>query len=179
MVGCRHVQDSNRVCVTAAVVRFETHDRRRLGIATTFLQDRLGVGKSCPVFISRNPDFRLPTDPSLPIIMIGPGTGFAPFRAFVQERSKCLSSTSSCLFLGVALYVLSASVSSFWVCTISATIRISHNHISHTKRPYRPKGIIISATKNVLLCSECLRCLRSPWCYMCIYLLFFLSLLMR
>ena len=85
------------MCVTAAVVRYETHGRRRHGVTTTFLQDRLIVGESCPVFISRNPDFRLPDDQSLPIVMIGPGTGLAPFRAFLQERSKYHSYSSSCL----------------------------------------------------------------------------------
>ena len=74
--------------MTVAVVRYSTHGRRRRGVTTTFLQERLVVGESCPVFISRNPDFRLPTDPSLPIIMIGPGAGLAPFRAFIQERGK-------------------------------------------------------------------------------------------
>lgn len=82
------MQDPNTVCVTAAVVRYKTHGRDRLGVTTTFLQDRLSVGQSCPVFISQNPDFRLPADGSAPIIMVGPGTGLAPFRAFIQERSK-------------------------------------------------------------------------------------------
>jgi len=70
------------------VIRYSTHGRRRNGVTTTYLQDRLSVGESCPVFISRNPDFRLPTDASRPIVMVGPGTGLAPFRAFIQERSK-------------------------------------------------------------------------------------------
>jgi len=82
------LQDSSRVCVTAAIIRYETHSRQRKGVTTTYLQDRLHVGDSCPVFISHNPDFRLPIDSSLPVIMVGPGTGLAPFRAFIQERSK-------------------------------------------------------------------------------------------
>jgi len=70
------------------VVRYETYGRSRSGVTTSYLQDRLSLGESCPVFVSRNPDFRLPSDPSLPIVMIGPGAGLAPFRAFIQERSK-------------------------------------------------------------------------------------------
>ena len=76
------------MCVTAAVVRYVIHGRCRYGVATTYLQDRLNFGQSCPVFISHNPDFRLPADQSRPVVMIGPGTGLAPFRAFIQERSK-------------------------------------------------------------------------------------------
>ena len=77
-------QDSVAVC--AAVIRYHLHDRSRTGVCTTFLQDRVAVGETCPVFISHNPDFRLPSDGEVPIIMIGPGTGIAPFRAFIQER---------------------------------------------------------------------------------------------
>jgi len=80
-------------------VRYCTRGRDRVGIATTFLQDRLSIGESCPVFISQNPDFRLPSDGSLPIIMIGPGTGLAPFRAFIQERSKYSSECVVYLFV--------------------------------------------------------------------------------
>lgn len=46
----------------------------------------MNTTETCPVFISENPDFRLPKSGDLPIIMIGPGTGIAPFRAFIQER---------------------------------------------------------------------------------------------
>jgi len=92
----RRVQDGGRVCVTVAVVRYVSHARQRHGVATTYLQDRLSISQSCPVFISRNPDFRLPADQSRPVVMIGPGTGLAPFRAFIQERSKYHSYSSSC-----------------------------------------------------------------------------------
>ena len=73
-----------------AVVRYSLLDKPRTGVCTTYLQDRAPVGGTSPVFISQNPDFRLPKDGGLPIIMIGPGTGIAPFRAFVQERSESL-----------------------------------------------------------------------------------------
>ncbi|KAL3856423.1 hypothetical protein ACJMK2_011185 [Sinanodonta woodiana] len=78
--------DSKTVCVTAAVVRYELLGIPRTGVTTTFLQDRLEVGEKCPVFMSRNPDFRLPGDHKIPVILVGPGTGIAPFRAFIQER---------------------------------------------------------------------------------------------
>ena len=79
-------QDPATACVTAAVIRYQTLDQDRTGVTTTFLQDRLKIHQSCPVFISHNPDFRLPEDVTAPVVMIGPGTGVAPFRAFIQER---------------------------------------------------------------------------------------------
>lgn len=58
----------------------------------------LYVGGQVPVFISSNPDFRLPSDNSIPIIMIGPGTGLSPFRAFIQERGS--NSGTNLLYFG-------------------------------------------------------------------------------
>jgi sulfite reductase (NADPH) flavoprotein alpha-component len=82
--------DIASVCV--AVVRYSTLTKIRTGVATTFMQDQLTVGDQCPVFISHNPDFRLPSETSRPIVMIGAGTGLAPFRAFIQERCKIFKS---------------------------------------------------------------------------------------
>lgn len=81
-------QNSDSVSVCAAVVRYSLLDKPRTGVCTTFLQDRCDVSSSIPVFISTNHDFRLPGKGDVPIIMIGPGTGLAPFRAFIQERSE-------------------------------------------------------------------------------------------
>ena len=81
-------QETESVSVCVAVVRYALLEQPRTGVCTTYLQDRLPVGGTCPVFISQNPDFRLPKDGSAPIVMIGPGTGIAPFRAFIQERGK-------------------------------------------------------------------------------------------
>ena len=74
------------MCVTAAVVRYMSHNISRTGVTTTYLQDRLTVGDKCPVFMSCNHDFRLPSNSQSHVILIGPGTGIAPFRAFIQER---------------------------------------------------------------------------------------------
>jgi len=76
----------NKISVCAAVVRYKTLGRERTGVCTTFLSDRITVGQTLPCFISSNPDFRLPVDKDVPIVMVGPGTGIAPFRAFMQER---------------------------------------------------------------------------------------------
>jgi hypothetical protein len=80
------LKDVTTISVTAAVVRYDLLNKAREGVTTTCLQDRLALPDSIPVFISRNPDFRLPSNLDLPVILIGPGTGIAPFRAFIQER---------------------------------------------------------------------------------------------
>ncbi len=69
-----------------AAVRYETHGRARNGVASVDIADRRKAGERMKVFVKPNQHFRLPADPERPIIMIGPGTGVAPFRAFMQER---------------------------------------------------------------------------------------------
>jgi sulfite reductase (NADPH) flavoprotein alpha-component len=76
-----------RVDLTVAVVRYRTHGRERGGVCTTFLADRVRAGTDrVPVFVASS-HFRPPEDGSRDAIMVGPGTGIAPFRAFVQERA--------------------------------------------------------------------------------------------
>ncbi|MBV8532183.1 MAG: sulfite reductase subunit alpha [Verrucomicrobia bacterium] len=70
----------------AAIVRYESHGRKREGVATTYLADRVGKNTPIPMFVHVAKGFRLPEDPATPIIMVGPGTGVAPFRAYLQER---------------------------------------------------------------------------------------------
>ncbi len=85
--------------LTVAALRYEYGGRPHLGAASTFLADRVAVGESVPVFIERNEYFKLPDD-SADIIMVGPGTGVAPFRAFVEERSEHNASGKNWLFFG-------------------------------------------------------------------------------
>lgn len=87
------------VHLTVAVVRYEAHGRRRHGVCSTFLADR-ATGSPVPVFIHSAKHFRPPEDPSLPVIMVGPGTGIAPFRAFLQEREVTGATGPSWLFFG-------------------------------------------------------------------------------
>eukprot|EP00177_Eucheuma_denticulatum_P000644 GFKZ01001158.1.p1 GENE.GFKZ01001158.1~~GFKZ01001158.1.p1 ORF type:complete len:658 (-),score=77.38 GFKZ01001158.1:2765-4672(-) len=81
------VTSPERIAVTVDVLRYHTLNVAREGVASTFLKDRCRVGHSeVGVFISKNPNFRLPEKTSTPIIMIGPGTGIAPFIGFIEQR---------------------------------------------------------------------------------------------
>ena len=89
----------DEVHLTVAAVRYEALGREHWGAASTHLADRMDEGDKIPVFIERNSRFRLP-DSNVPVIMIGPGTGVAPFRAFVEERVEQGASGENWLFFG-------------------------------------------------------------------------------
>ena len=93
-------QHPDEVHLTVAAVRYHSYGRNRKGVGSTFLADRVDENSTVPVYIDRNNNFRLPTDPSIPIIMIGPGTGIAPFRAFIEEREAMGASGKNWLFFG-------------------------------------------------------------------------------
>jgi sulfite reductase (NADPH) flavoprotein alpha-component len=90
----------DEVHLTVATVRFEAEGRVRGGIASTYFADALDVDDPAPVYVHRNARFRLPEDPGTPIVMIGPGTGIAPFRAFLHHRRAQRLTTPSWLFFG-------------------------------------------------------------------------------
>ncbi|WP_280540501.1 assimilatory sulfite reductase (NADPH) flavoprotein subunit [Chromohalobacter sp. 11-W] len=90
----------DEVHLTVAVVRYETHGRARGGVATTYLADRVSPGDRVPIYIDHNKHFKLPDDDAAPIVMIGPGTGVAPFRAFLQEREARGANGDNWLFFG-------------------------------------------------------------------------------
>lgn len=83
-----------------AAVSYETHGRHRKGVASTDVAERRRVGDRLPIYLKPNPHFRLPADPTRAIIMVGPGTGIAPFRAFMQEREATGSTGKNWLFFG-------------------------------------------------------------------------------
>ena len=93
-------QHPDEVHLTVAAVRYQSHGRDRKGVGSTFLADRIDEELTIPVYIDRNNNFKLPADPSTPIIMIGPGTGIAPFRAFVEEREAIDATGKNWLFFG-------------------------------------------------------------------------------
>ncbi|GJE62827.1 Sulfite reductase [NADPH] flavoprotein alpha-component [Methylorubrum aminovorans] len=88
------------VHLTVAAVRYETHGRARAGVASVHVADRIKNGAKLRVRVKPNKHFRLPSDGATDIIMVGPGTGVAPFRAFVQERRATEAAGRSWLFFG-------------------------------------------------------------------------------
>jgi sulfite reductase (NADPH) flavoprotein alpha-component len=87
-----------QLCV--GIVRFHSHGRTRKGVCSTFLADRVDGQVPVPVFTQASPGFRLPTGSDTPTIMVGPGTGIAPFRAFLEERKAVGAKGKNWLFFG-------------------------------------------------------------------------------
>ena len=87
-----------QVHLTVAIVRYDTHGRKREGVCSSYLADR--VGTTIPSYFHPNKNFKLPQDGNVPIIMVGPGTGIAPFRAFIEERRALGSTGKNWLFFG-------------------------------------------------------------------------------
>jgi sulfite reductase (NADPH) flavoprotein alpha-component len=92
--------DGKRIALCVDAVRYPIDGRTRLGVASTFLGGRVRVGDRVKVYVQKAQHFGLPADPSLPIIMIGPGTGIAPFRAFLYERMASKAPGRNWLFFG-------------------------------------------------------------------------------
>ncbi len=89
---------SDEVHLTVAVVRYDTYGRKRKGVCSSYLAER--VGETIPCYFHPNKNFKLPEDEDIPIIMVGPGTGIAPFRAFIEERQKTGAKGRNWLFFG-------------------------------------------------------------------------------
>lgn len=90
-----------QVHLTVATVRYESHGRTRGGVCSTFLADRIDESTPLPTFIKSGAGFRLPApEEETPIIMVGPGTGIAPFRSFLQERQATGAKGKAWLFFG-------------------------------------------------------------------------------
>lgn len=92
--------NEDEVHLTVRAVRYEAHGRDRYGVCSVHCAERVQPGDSLPIYIQQNPNFKLPANPEAPIIMIGPGTGVAPFRAFLEEREELGAEGKSWLFYG-------------------------------------------------------------------------------
>ncbi|MGJ5834902.1 assimilatory sulfite reductase (NADPH) flavoprotein subunit [Bacillus altitudinis] len=92
--------NDEEVHLTIGAVRYDAHGRERQGVCSILCAERVQPGDTLPVYIQHNQNFKLPQDPDAPIIMVGPGTGIAPFRSFMQEREELGANGKSWLFFG-------------------------------------------------------------------------------
>ncbi|MCC9087374.1 MULTISPECIES: assimilatory sulfite reductase (NADPH) flavoprotein subunit [Bacillus] len=92
--------NDEEVHLTIGAVRYDAHGRERQGVCSILCAERLQPGDTLPVYIQHNQNFKLPHDTDAPIIMVGPGTGIAPFRSFMQEREEIGANGKSWLFFG-------------------------------------------------------------------------------
>lgn len=100
-IASSQAKHPDEVHLTVAIVRYETHGRKKKGLVSGYLADHTTLGEaSVPVFLAPNKHFKLPDDPNTPIIMVGPGTGIAPFRAFLEQREVDGAKGPNWLFFG-------------------------------------------------------------------------------
>lgn len=92
--------EAGRVTLTVDAVRYQIGQRKRIGVASTLLAERMEPGETLRCYVQKAHDFALPADPNTPVIMIGPGTGIAPFRAFLKEREAIAAPGRNWLFYG-------------------------------------------------------------------------------
>ncbi len=99
-ISSSHMATPGRLALTVDTVRYVIGKRKRTGVASTFLGERIEPGDKLKVYVQKAHGFALPPDASVPIIMIGPGTGVAPFRAFLHDRQATKASGRNWLFFG-------------------------------------------------------------------------------
>ncbi|HEV7339321.1 MAG TPA: sulfite reductase subunit alpha [Bosea sp. (in: a-proteobacteria)] len=99
-ISSSHNATPGRITLTVDAVRYRIGTRPRWGVASTFLAERIAPGDTVPVYVQRAHGFGLPADPATPVIMCGPGTGIAPFRAFLHDRQATKAPGRNWLFFG-------------------------------------------------------------------------------
>ena len=99
-ISSSHNATPGKLSLTVDCVRYVVGKRKRLGLASTFLAERIQPGDPVKVYVQKAHGFALPQDPKVPIIMIGPGTGVAPFRAFLLDRKATGAPGKNWLFFG-------------------------------------------------------------------------------
>jgi sulfite reductase (NADPH) flavoprotein alpha-component len=99
-ISSSHNATPGKLSLTVDCVRYVIGKRKRLGLASTFLAERINPGDEVKVYVQKAHGFALPEDPKTPIIMIGPGTGVAPFRAFLLDRRATGAPGKNWLFFG-------------------------------------------------------------------------------
>jgi sulfite reductase (NADPH) flavoprotein alpha-component len=99
-ISSSHKASPGRVSLTVDAVRYIVGKRKRLGLASIYLAERAQQGDPIKIYVQKAHNFGLPSDPATPIVMVGPGTGVAPFRAFLQERHATGAPGQNWLFFG-------------------------------------------------------------------------------
>lgn len=104
-IASSQLANEDEVHLTIGKVQYEVDGRERFGVASSQVADRLEVGDKVAIYVHKNPNFKLPANDDTPIIMIGAGTGVAPYRAFVEERAERGATGKSWLFFGEQHFV--------------------------------------------------------------------------
>ncbi|MBD8004526.1 assimilatory sulfite reductase (NADPH) flavoprotein subunit [Bacillus norwichensis] len=99
-IASSYQSNPDEVHLTIGTVRYEANGRKRKGVCSGYCAEKGKPGEFLSIYVQKNPNFRLPSDPDVPIIMIGPGTGVAPFRSFLEEREEIEAKGKSWLFFG-------------------------------------------------------------------------------
>lgn len=99
-IASSYEANPDEVHITVGAVRYYSHQRERQGVCSIQLAERLEAGESASVYLKKNPNFKFPFDEATPVIMIGPGTGVAPFRSYLQEREELGLNGQTWLFFG-------------------------------------------------------------------------------
>ncbi|MFC6650106.1 assimilatory sulfite reductase (NADPH) flavoprotein subunit [Paenibacillus rhizoplanae] len=143
----------DEVHFTVRAVRYESHGRERYGVCSVHCAERVQPGATLPVYIQNNPNFKLPADSSVPVIMIGPGTGVAPFRSFLEEREEQGAEGPSWLFYGDRHFVTDFLYQTDWQRMLKdgvlsrldvafsrdteEKVYVQHRILEHSKELYR------------------------------------------
>ncbi|GAF16190.1 LOW QUALITY PROTEIN: sulfite reductase [Bacillus sp. JCM 19046] len=99
-IASSYEAEPDEVHLTVSAVRYDAHGRPRAGVCSVQCAERKKPGDTLPIFIQRNDNFRLPEKQDTPIIMVGPGTGVAPYRSFIEEREALGTTSPAWLFFG-------------------------------------------------------------------------------
>ncbi|MEJ9229795.1 assimilatory sulfite reductase (NADPH) flavoprotein subunit [Peribacillus butanolivorans] len=142
----------DEVHLTVGAVRYDSHGRERKGVCSILCADRLQPGDTLPVYIQHNQNFKQPKNPDTPIIMVGPGTGIAPFRSFIQEREETEANGKTWLFFGDQHFVTDFLYQTEWqkwlktgVLTkmdvafsrdADAKVYVQHRMLEHSRKLY-------------------------------------------
>ncbi|RWR12538.1 assimilatory sulfite reductase (NADPH) flavoprotein subunit [Siminovitchia fortis] len=99
-IASSYQANPDEVHLTIGAVRYESHGRKRNGVCSVHCAERAEPGDALSVYVQSNANFKLPSDPDIPVIMIGPGTGVAPFRSFLEEKEEIEAKGKTWLFFG-------------------------------------------------------------------------------